>query len=458
MPWLRNPSSQQPASRKPPAPPNPPPRPPRPTRYRQTFQLAHVFAHGAPGSKYHRVFRHLAVDARVRQEMAHARTAWIRQQEMEMAKTYRGPQDITGPRPLQRLWDTPTDNNGWEYGVQAVVVDPASIDPTTNATITPMSKLAMFPWPWPRMPDVKDHETVKSLARMALDCYVDPARQGWVDIGDPWDVGMDIGWMETGLRGYVFESEDKETVIVGIKGTSLKLFGTGGGPTGNNDKMNDNKMFSCCCGKVDRTWWSVCGCYKGGNQCDQQCLVDDLTKDRDSTESYVGVGLRVMDAIQRTFPKAKNIWLTGHSLGGSVASMLGITRDLPVVAFQAPGDRLYGERTQLVKPGLTPSQLAKYPVWHIGPTADPIYMGTCNGPTSTCYTAGYAMESRCHLGKVCRYDTVGELGWHQGIQHHTILAFIDVVDKWQNLTKGRETVPPCEAQGECEDCTQWEYV
>ncbi|KAG0270572.1 putative lipase atg15 [Actinomortierella ambigua] len=403
MPWLRNPSSQQPA------PPNPPPRPPRPTRYRQTFQLAHVFAHGAPGSKYHRVFRHLAVDARVRQEMAHARTAWIRQQEMEMAKAYRGPQDITGPRPrprpLQRLWDTPTDHNGWEYGAQAVEVDPASIDPTTNATITPMSKLATFPWPWPRMPDVKDHETVKSLARMALDCYVDPARQGWVDIGDPWDVGMDIGWMETGLRGYVFESEDKETVIVGIKGTSLKLFGTGGGPTGNNDKMN-----------------------------------------------------RVMDAIQRTFPKAKNIWLTGHSLGGSVASMLGITRDLPVVAFQAPGDRLYGERTQLVKPGLTPSQLAKYPVWHIGPTADPIYMGTCNGPTSTCYTAGYAMESRCHLGKVCRYDTVGELGWHQGIQHHTILAFIDVVDKWQNLTKGRETVPPCEAQGECEDCTQWEYV
>ncbi|KAG0225476.1 putative lipase atg15 [Actinomortierella wolfii] len=292
---------------------------------------------------------------------------------------------------------------------------------------------------------------------MALDCYVDPARQGWVDIGDPWDVSMDIGWMESGLRGYVFASEDKKTVIVGIKGTSLKLFGTGGGPTANNDKLNDNKMFSCCCGKVDRTWWGVCGCYMGGNQCNQQCLVDDLTKDREESESYVGIGMKVIDSIHKLYPDA-TIWLTGHSLGGSVASILGITYKHPVVAFQAPGDRLYAERIHLVKQGLSLPQLTKYPVWHIGPTADPIYMGTCNGPTSTCYTAGYAMESRCHLGKVCRYDTMGELGWRQGIQHHTILAFIDVVDQWQNLTKGREIVPPCEAQGDCQDCTQWEYV
>lgn len=76
------------------------------------------------------------------------------------------------------------------------------------------------------------------MIRMALDCYVDPKRQGWVDIGDEWDVETEIGWLEAGLRGYIFSSEDNKTVVIGIKGTSLKLFGTGGGPTGNNDKLN----------------------------------------------------------------------------------------------------------------------------------------------------------------------------------------------------------------------------
>lgn len=50
-------------------------------------------------------------------------------------------------------------------------------------------------------------------------------------------------------------------------------------------------MFSCCCGKVDRTWWGVCGCYMGGNSCNQQCLVDDVKKDLEESESYYAVGL-----------------------------------------------------------------------------------------------------------------------------------------------------------------------
>lgn len=54
-------------------------------------------------------------------------------------------------------------------------------------------------------------------------------------------------------------------------------------------------MFSCCCGKVDRTWWGVCGCYMGGNSCNQQCLVDDARKDLDESESYYAVGLVSQD-------------------------------------------------------------------------------------------------------------------------------------------------------------------
>ncbi|KAF9178703.1 putative lipase atg15, partial [Haplosporangium sp. Z 11] len=310
-----------------------------------------------------------------------------------------------------------------------------------------------FP-PWRRVPDAKDHGTVISMVRMSLDCYVDPKRQGWVDIGDNWDVETEVGWSEAGLRGYIFASEDKKTVVLGIKGTSLKLFGTGGGPTGNNDKRNDNKMFSCCCGKVDRTWWGVCGCYKGGNQCDQKCLVEDAIKDRDEGESYFGIGLKVIEAARDLYPDA-SIWLTGHSLGGSVASLLGISKGYPTFTFQSPGDSLYGQRVGLVKEHLKERDLKKMPVWQFGHTADPVYMGTCNGATSSCYAAGYALETKCHLGRICVYDTVEELGWRPAIQAHTIFSFINVVENWPNITKGREAVPVCSAQIDCQDCVQW---
>lgn len=114
-------------------------------------------------------------------------------------------------------------------------------DDTTHSQGTNNNNI--FPLPWKRVPNAEDHATVVSMVRMALDCYVDPKRQGWVDIGDNWDVSTEIGWLEAGLRGYIFASEDQKTIVIGIKGTSLKLFGTGGGPTGNNDKLN----VSCLC-------------------------------------------------------------------------------------------------------------------------------------------------------------------------------------------------------------------
>ncbi|KAG0317386.1 putative lipase atg15 [Linnemannia gamsii] len=330
-------------------------------------------------------------------------------------------------------------------------------DDNNDVNKTPLQNNKAFPLPWKRVPNAADHATVVSMVRMALDCYVDPKRQGWVDIGDNWDVSTEIGWLEAGLRGYIFASEDQKTIVIGIKGTSLKLFGTGGGPTGNNDKLNDNKMFSCCCGKVDRTWWGVCGCYMGGNRCNQQCLVDDVKKDLAESESYYGIGLKVVKAAKQLYPHA-SIWLTGHSLGGSVASLLGITNNYPVFTYSSPGDVRYGQKVGLIKPNLKESDLKKMPVWQFGHTGDPIYMGTCNGPTSTCYSAGYAMETKCHLGKICVYDTMTELGWRQDIRGHTIFTFIDVVEDWYNKTKGRETVPKCSPQTDCQDCLQWQYA
>jgi putative lipase involved disintegration of autophagic bodies len=35
-----------------------------------------------------------------------------------------------------------------------------------------------------------------------------------------------------------------------------------------------------------------------------------------------------------------NIWIIGHSLGGALASLMGITFGTPVVAFESPGERM----------------------------------------------------------------------------------------------------------------------
>ncbi|KAF9920267.1 putative lipase atg15 [Linnemannia zychae] len=404
---------------------------------KQTFQLQHILAHGAPGSKSAKVFRRLAIDQKTRLQMAELNSFLANK----------------SPSPGSTFEHTVTDtffevSNGGEHHDRDTEDDNSKGNKNGKNII---------PIPWKRVPDAAHHGTVVSMIRMALDCYIDPKRQGWVDIGDDWDVSTEIGWLEAGLRGYIFASEDQKTIVIGIKGTSLKLFGTGGGPTGNNDKLNDNKMFSCCCGKVDRTWWGVCGCYMGGSDCNNQCLIDDAKKDLTEPESYYAIGLKVVEAAKVLYPHA-SIWLTGHSLGGSVASLLGITKGYPVFTFSSPGDVRYGRRVGLVKTDLEGSDLKKMSVWQFGHTGDPVYMGTCNGATSTCYSAGYAMETKCHLGNACIYDTMTELGWRQNIQGHTIFTFINVVENWYNMTKGRETVPSCQPQVDCQDCVQWNYI
>ena len=60
-------------------------------------------------------------------------------------------------------------------------------------------------------------------------------------------------------------------------------------------------------------------------------------------------------------------------------------------------------------------------------TADPIPMGTCNGFGTSCSLVGVALESRCHLGRTVRYDTISTLGWSSNVVNHGIAALIDGV-------------------------------
>lgn len=184
------------------------------------------------------------------------------------------------------------------------------------------------------------------------------------------------------------------------------------------------------------------------------------------------------------YPHA-NIWLIGHSLGGALASLIGVTFGTPVVAFEAPGEKMAASRLHLPSPVsltvfydnsvfnrlLCAWQPSTQHITHVYHSADPIAMGTCNGVLSSCALGGYAMESacvpllhaplfdikltrmfiRCHLGKVIEYDTVSNLSWSVDIRTHTILTVIDKVlgVPWAPAVEAGREVPEAKVQDDC---------
>ncbi|TFK98615.1 alpha/beta-hydrolase [Pterulicium gracile] len=299
-------------------------------------------------------------------------------------------------------------------------------------------------------PDTESRKTLLELAKMTNNAYVvDNNDTQWYELDKRWTDAYPFGWEPDadGFRGHVFATADNSTVVVSVKGTSAGLFG-GGGPTAKKDKLNDNLLFSCCCARVDWTWTTACGCYRSGWNCDQQCLEESLV-----TESlFYPIGTNLYNNITYMYPDS-NIWIIGHSLGGALASLLGVTFGVPVVTFESPGERMAASRLHL------PSPPSTHHVTHVYHTADPIAMGTCTGVLSSCALGGYAMESRCHLGKSILYDTVSAVGWAVDIRTHGIVQIIDKLlnEPWApSVEQGRE-VPEPQTEEDCVECYHWEF-
>lgn len=224
-------------------------------------------------------------------------------------------------------------------------------------------------------PDVSDVHTLATLAKMSSNAYSTPD-SGWYDLsnetlsdGRRYNLSSSFGWKDNGLRGHVFSSgANNESIIIALKGTSSFI---GGGETGRNDKVNDNLLFSCCCARIDWTWTPVCDCYAGRgedppsndttaalpsptssfedqvyvNRCNLTCLEDALIE----KSVYFPLATDLFNNITYLYPRSK-IWLTGHSLGGSLAALLATTFGVPCVTFEAPGDQLAARRLHLPLP------------------------------------------------------------------------------------------------------------
>lgn len=282
--------------------------------------------------------------------------------------------------------------------------------------------------------DPLNKQTVLNLAQMSRNAYYFPNSTDIKPVGG-WNETDDFGWLNGTVRGYVYLSQTHKEIIIVFKGTDLT------GDTSENDKFNDNMIFSCCCGfKTD----PVCSCRipnnsnnsNNSNQCSWECLTRSVFNE----PSYVMIGLDIYKSVKSMYPNAI-INFAGHSLGGAIASMLMVSTDEIgfAVTFGSPPALHYTQRFM----NITNEKIIN--VFNYGSQLDPLFQGTCNGAGSTCYYAGYMIETKCQLGFKCQYSNSG----FEHIGHHRIDNIIYNLESLQNL-------PRC-SHIACEDCVDWDY-
>ena len=115
----------------------------------------------------------------------------------------------------------------------------------------------------------------------------------------------------------------------------------------------------------------MCDCYTGDTyKCNLTCLENEVI----SENHYYHAALEIYYNVNSKYPNA-TMWLTGHSLGGALASLIGLTFGVPTVTFEAPPDRLASQRLHLPSPPALKQE--DMLIWHFGHTADPIYLEVC---------------------------------------------------------------------------------
>ena len=273
----------------------------------------------------------------------------------------------------------------------------------------------------------------------------------------------------SGLQGALFKMdfEDKTTgfkqeiIVISFRGTTINA--TSNYDAVRSDQHIDNLLFSCCCGRgTKKSIKGICDCYAGGKRCQKECL-NNQVKER-AWHYYDAI--KVFQKVKSIF-KNSQIWVTGHSLGGALASLIAIqNQGVPCVSFSAPGENLAASRLGVTNLYKTESVLQSYgvfleggnestlhpPVYNIALNSDPIANHRTTNPNSFPVLFGYNIETKCRVGIDCVIDDT----YYSPILAHRISNVERTLQEFSaNEEKARFI---CRKESNCKDCFDWSFV
>jgi lipase ATG15 len=290
------------------------------------------------------------------------------------------------------------------------------------------------------------YDNVYNLARMSYNAYLEQDSVDWFDT--VLNKTIDVSLSHNSVHAYLFSNDANTVHVVAFKGTSIywSTKSTQKNSTVYNDKFNDNLYFSCCYYKesnFNRDLFKDCSGKSDAKTCSRKCYQKSLSYEL----NYFNIAKKIMDNVFAVIDKSSRVTLTGHSLGGTLSTIMGIVYDKPVVTFESPGEKHYIDTV-----GLKYSDATANNIYHFGHNADIIFTGKCNGVLSWCSIGGYTLNTKCHIGNVCEYDTKTQLGMRESIFTHKLKYVIDnVITKWNN------TLPSCKLTS-CTDCETWDFT
>lgn len=285
-----------------------------------------------------------------------------------------------------------------------------------------------------------DYNNVKNMALLSYNAYLELDDNNWEKV--PYETNKTISNNFDTIRGYLFK---KDTVnIIAIKGTTINFV-----PfilnTVKNDRFNDNMFFSCCYYKQINEFnkylnQSICNGNANEKICNKQCYKESLGIDL----NYINVITEIIEMIKKDINfDIETVIFTGHSLGSFLANIMGMKYNKQVIGFDSPGTRHYVEMLNLI--GKTDQ------IYNFGHTADSIMHGDCQ---SLCKTWGYNLDTECHIGNTCIYDSKKKLGYFDSIRYHQLKWIIDYI-----LPYWIDDFPECIYNKECKErnCDKWIY-
>jgi len=299
-----------------------------------------------------------------------------------------------------------------------------------------------------------DYTNVKTMSLMSYDAYLELNDNNWKKVN--YNTSKPISNNIDNIRGYLFKKDNIN--IIAIKGTTVNFIPfteyedyytfnqqINSLDTVKNDRFNDNMFFSCCYYKQSKEYTDYLDdtvCNRDNEKiCNKSCYTESTKIEL----NYINIITNIIENMKKDINfDTEIVVFTGHSLGGTLATMMGMKYNKQVISFDSPGTRHYINLLNI--------QENTEQIYHFGHTADSIMHGDCG---STCNLLGYNLDTECHVGYTCVYDSKKKLGYFDSIRYHQLKWIIDyILPHWET------DFPECIFNKPCKErnCDKWEYI